>query len=63
MDEKGVVFFALFFRNISKTAGTILIKNIERNHDVLAYKKALMSGHRKNYILRDINYFVKMSFS
>ena len=26
-------------------------------------QKILMSKHRKNYILRDINYFVKMSVS
>ena len=26
-------------------------------------EKALMSEHRKNYILRDIDDFVKMSFS
>ena len=45
-------------------AKTILIKKkIERNYGVLVYKKALMSKYRKNYILWDINYFVKMSFS
>ena len=26
-------------------------------------KKTLISEHRKNYILRDINYVVKISFS
>ena len=34
---------------------------IERNDRVLLYKKAQMSGHRENYISRDINSFVKMS--
>ena len=51
MHEKSVVvFFASFFRNISKTAVTILIKKIKRNHGFLVYKKALMNEHRKNYI-------------
>ena len=36
---------------------TILINKIEQNHGVLVYKKA--EEHRKNYILRDINNFVK----
>ena len=54
-------FFASFFQNISKTAETILTEKIGRNHDILVYKKALISKHRKNYIFRDINYFVKMS--
>ena len=61
--EKSVVFFASFFRNIYKTAEPNLIKKNERDHGCLIYKKALMSKHRKNYILRDINYFVKMSVS
>ena len=47
------VFFSSFFRNISKTAGIILIKKFERNHGDLVYKK--MNEHRKNDILRDIN--------
>ena len=38
-------------------------KKIAGTHGVLLYKKALMSEHRKNYILRDINNFVKMSVS
>ena len=56
-------FFASFFRNISKTAETILIKKIGRNHGISVYKKALISEHRKNYIFRDNNCFVKMSVS
>ena len=58
-------FFASFFRNISKTAETILIKKIGRNHiyiGISLYKKALISELRKNYIFRD-NCFVKMSVS
>ena len=39
---------------------TIWIKKIKRSHGVLLYKKALLREHKKNYILRDINYFVKM---
>ena len=54
---------SFFFRNISKTADTILIKKIGRSHGISVYKKALISEHRKNYIFRDINYFVKMSVS
>ena len=56
-------FFASFFRNISKTAETILINNIGRNHGISVYKKALISEHRKNYIFRDNNCFVKMFVS
>ena len=58
-----VVFLLRFFRNISKTAEGVLTKKIEPNHGVLVYKKSLMSEHRKNYILRDINEFIKMSVS
>ena len=54
------VVFASFFRNISKTAETIWIKKIGRNHGISVYKKAFISEHRKNYVFRDINYFVKM---
>ena len=61
--EKSVFFFASFFRNISKTAETISIKKIGRNHSFSVYKKALISEHRKNYIFRDNNCFVKMSVS
>ena len=56
-------FFASFFQNISKTAETILTEKIGRNHDILVYKKALINEHRKNYIFRDNNCFVKMSAS
>ena len=52
-----------FFRNISKTAKTISIKKIRRDHSILVYKKALRSEHRKNYIFRGNNCFVKMSGS
>ena len=60
---KKVFFFPSFFQNISKTAETILIKKIGRNHGILVYKKALINEHRKNDIFRDINYFVKMNVS
>ena len=53
--------FDSFFRNISKTAKTILLKKIKQNHSILLYKKALMIEYRKNDILRDISDFVKMS--
>ena len=56
-------FFPSFFRNISKTAETMLIKKIGRNHGVSVYKKALISEHRKKYIFRDNNCFVKMPVS
>ena len=56
-------FFFAFFRNISKTAETILIKKIGRNHGSSVYKKAQIKEHRKNYIFRDNNCFVKMSVS
>ena len=52
-----------FFRNISKTAETILIQKIGRNHGISVYKKALISEHRQDYIFRDNNGFVKMSVS
>ena len=55
-------FFPSFFRNISKTTETILIKKIGQNHGISVYKKAL-SEHRKNYIFRDNSRFVKMSVS
>ena len=55
-------FFPSFLRNISKKAETILIKKIGRKHGISVYKKAL-SEHRKNYIFRDNNCFVKMSVS
>ena len=42
-------------------AGTILIKETEQNHGILNYKKPQISEHRNNDILRDINYYVKMS--
>ena len=44
-------------------AQTFKIKKIDRNHGIKAYKKALKGEHRTNYILRDINYFVKISVS
>ena len=43
-------------------ADPILIKIIEQNHGILVHKKALISEDRKNYILRDINYFVKIVY-
>ena len=61
---KKVGFLLLFFfQNISKTAETILIEKIGRNHGISVHKKALISEHRKNDIFRDINCFVKMSVS
>ena len=55
--EKSVFFCFFFFRNISKTAETILIKKL--GEIIPVYKKALI----KNYIFRDNNCFVKMSVS
>ena len=52
------LFFASFFRIISKIAQIILIKILSKT---MARQKAMQSEHRKNYILRIINYFVKMS--
>ena len=40
-------FVASFFRNISKTAETILIKKIGWNHGISVYKKVLISEHGK----------------
>ena len=57
------VFFASFFRNISKTTETILIKIIGQSHGIPVYKKALISEHRKIYIFQNNNYFVEMSVS
>ena len=56
------VFF-FFFEISQKQLKNILIKKIVRNHGILVYKKAFMSEHRKNYIFRDINCFVKMPVS
>ena len=50
---KKLFFFASIFRNISKTAETILTKKIGQSHGISVYKKALISEHRKNYIFRD----------
>ena len=62
---KKVLFFLLRFFEIFQNCLKVLYfdKKIEQNHGVLVYKKALKSEHRKHYILRDINYFVKMSVS
>ena len=51
----------ILLRFFEKFAETILINKIEQNHGGLAYKKT--SKHRQNYILRDINYSVKMFVS
>ena len=56
--RKSVFFFVSFFRNISKTTETILIKKIEKNHGVSVYKKSLMSKHPKKKIFQDINCFI-----
>ena len=57
-------FFWLRFFEIFQKRQTIFIKKkIEQNHDVLVYKKDLVTKHRKSYIFRDINCFVKMSVS
>ena len=57
------VFLLRFFEISQKTAEIILIQKIGPNHDISVYKKAQLSEHRKNYIFRDIYYFVKMSVS
>ena len=56
-------FFCIVFWKYLKTNESILIKKIEPIHGVLVYKKAIINEHRKDDILRDINYFVKMSVS
>ena len=64
--EKSVFFLPSFFRNISKTAETILIKKkklAETMHDISVYKKSLISEHRKNFFFQDNNCFVKISVS
>ena len=43
-----------FFRNVSKTAETILIKKIGRNHGISIYKKTLISENRKKIIFFEI---------
>ena len=59
--------FMLFFFKISQKQLKLLYfdkkKKIGRNHSISVYKKFLISEHQKNYIFRDINYFVKMSVS
>ena len=63
MHEKSVFLLLFLEIGISKTTDTMLIKKIGRNHGISVYKKAPISENRKNYIFRDINYFVKMSVS
>ena len=40
-------FFGIFFRNISKTAETILIKKMGRNHGISVSKKTLKMNIEK----------------
>ena len=54
---KKVVFLLLFFEISQKTAETILMKKIERNHGTSVYKKVLISEYRRNYFFRDITVF------
>ena len=62
--EKSVVFFfGSFFRNISKTAETILIKKLGETMAFRSTKKTLISEDGKNYNFRDNNCFVKMFVS
>ena len=62
MHEKS--FYSSYFQNrYIKTAKTILIKKIVRIHDVLVYNIILYREHQTIYILKAINYFVKMSVS
>ena len=61
--KKVLFFFASFFRNISKTAETILVKKNWAKPWHFGPQKSLISEHQKNYIFRDNNYFVKMSAS
>lgn len=54
----------VFLQKISKTVKAILIKKkkkIVRNHYVMDYKKVSYSKHPKNDIIRDIQYFFKIS--
>ena len=61
MQKKCCLFCLVFSKYLKNDWNYFEKKKIERNHDVLVYKKALMSEQRKNYVLRDINDFVKMS--
>ena len=61
--EKVDFLLIFFFRNISKTAESILIKKIRQSHGISVYKKALISEHQKNDNFRENNCFVKMSVS
>ena len=60
---KKTVFLLLFFSKYLKNGWNYSRKKIVRNHDISVYKKALISGHRKNYIFRHNNCFVKISVS
>ena len=59
IEHEKSVFLLLFFRNISKTAETVLIKKIGRSYDISVYKKAQISEHRKNDIFWTITVFSK----
>ena len=67
MDEKNVVVFCFVFLKYLKNGSNYFIKKkkkkIERTMAFSSTKKSLMREHRKNYILRDINDFDKMSVS
>ena len=55
--------FASFFQNISKTAGTVLLKKNQAKPWRFSLQKTPNDWTSKNYILRDIRDFVKMSYS
>ena len=57
-------FFSFFFSKYLKNGWYYFDKKkIGQNHSISVYKRALISEHRKNYIFRDNNSFVKMSVS
>ena len=56
-------FLLRFFEISQKRLKLFWSKKIGRNHGISVYKKTLISEHRKNYIFRDNNCFVKMSVS
>ena len=60
MKEAFFFFLLRFFRNISKTAESILIKKNCPKPGRFGLQKTIMNGHQKIYIFRDINCFDKI---
>ena len=56
-------YFCFVFSKYLKNGGNYFVKKHWANPWRFALQKTLMTEHRKNYTLRDINNFVKMSVS